>query len=64
MIGTRIRVRFDAEIVLYSVEATGIIDYESAAQAVQDAIGHSGARVIEATEWETGVADAPTEEKP
>lgn len=44
-------VRFDAEIRLLDDETPETLDYASITQAVQDVIGHTGATIIEATEW-------------
>lgn len=46
-------VRFDAEVRLIDGEVPETLDYATLAQAVQDAIGHTGASVIEVTEWES-----------
>jgi hypothetical protein len=48
----RLYVRFDAEISLPLDELPPELGYEVAAQAVQDAIGHTGAVVIETIEHE------------
>lgn len=50
-----VRVRFDAEIVVDDMPPESI-DYEALHQAVQDEIGHTGAVVLDVTEYEQTTA--------
>ena len=45
-------VRFDVELLLTGDEVPETLNYAEIQQAVQDAIGHTGAVVIDVTEYE------------
>lgn len=51
-------VRFDCEIRLYDDDVPETLNYQEVAQAVQNVIGHTGAVVVDVTEYEDdGVAE-------
>ena len=55
-------VRFDGEIRLYDDDVPETLSYVEVAQAVQNVIGHTGAVVVEVTEYEhDGLPPVPNE---
>lgn len=47
--GHRVKAHFEADIIVEFEDE--LLDYGSVTQAVQDAIGHTGAVVDDVTEW-------------